>query len=215
MSSIDAHANAAIDLNGSDAATAAAAAAAAKKKKKRVKKKRSAGGAPVCPYDHLQIHKLRFESASEAAAGSSGALPPLDSLCTKVNANAAHFCFEMRSSPHAGRFAVASRAVPAAGALVLRERAYAFCVRYQFLTHVCAHCASVFDIGAAQQQQRCACRACEQAHYCNAACRDAHAALHAWQCAALQDLESIVTSTNADVDLVRAALCVVAQREQH
>jgi hypothetical protein len=58
------------------------------------------------------------------------------------------------------------------------------------------------------------CTLCEQHIYCSAACQQQHSKLHAWQCSTLQELEVICTTTNADVDLIRAALCVVAQWEQ-
>lgn len=133
--------------------TSSASSASSKNRKKNQKKKNKKK--TVCPFDNLQIHpvpKLELNAAAEQN---------LDALCSKINSHGHAFSFRMKCSEIAGRFAVASHALPEPGTVVLREVAYAFSVCYDFRRTVCANCASIFDFGV----EPVGCRLCEQVRF--------------------------------------------------
>ena len=128
-----------------------------------------------------------------------------DALVAKVNEAA--FRFRVKVSEKVGRFAVAKDSYDHPGVIVLKERAFAWSVRYQFMKQICANCAEVVCVG----KDMLPCELCKMSFYCGKSCKTNHLSLHDVQCNVLRACGEIVATVECDVDLVRTIVAVLSK----
>ena len=150
-----------------------------------------------CPYDHLNINSIPTHNDLLDISCH-------DTLVQKINNS--DFVFNLNVSKNVGRYAIAKQDIKNPGTLIVKEKAYAWSVRFQFLKQICTNCAVVFDLNC----NPLICDLCEMAYYCSEKCKQAHFKYHEIQCTVLLSIGDICQVTKSDVDLIRTILSVIS-----